>query len=133
MFLLPVIGQKFIEVAGGIFSKSLNDVGQIGPGLDAVASASGENRENNSMIFGTFVAAVKQPGMLPHSNVFHFSFCMIIVDTKGTIVDILCKLRPVVEAIEQSFAERAFRLGEGVLFLAICETSAKSASTPALA
>ena len=70
MFLLPVVGQEFIEIAGGIFSKSLNDVSQIRPRLDAVTSASGEDSEDDSMIFCPLVAAVKQPGMLPHGNVF---------------------------------------------------------------
>jgi len=55
--------------------------------------------------------------MLAHGYVFHFAFCVIIVDSESTVVDVLCKLCPIVQTVEQRFAERAFRLGDCILFL----------------
>ena len=74
IFLLPVVGQQFIEVASWIFGKSLNDVGQVRPGLDAVASTGGKNGEDNSVVLAGAIATEEQPRFSAHGDVFHFAF-----------------------------------------------------------
>ena len=117
IFLLPVVGQEFIKVTGGIFGKSLNDVGQIRPGLDAVASTGRKNREDNSVVRAGTIAAEEQPCLPAHGDVFHFVLRMIVGDFQVAIFDVLGQFIPVVKAVKEGFSERAFGLGEGVLFL----------------
>lgn len=127
VFLLPVVWKQFFEVAGRVLGQALDDIGEVSPGLDAVASAGREDGEDDCVVFCAFVAAEEEPCLFPHGYIFHLPLGVVVVYAQVAVGDVLSEGCPVIEAVEQGLAERAFRLRESVLSLA-----ARSESYPAV-
>lgn len=100
IFLLPIVGQEFFEVRDRIFSQSLNNIRQICPGFDAMTPAGREHGENDGMVRGAFIAAVKHPCTPAHGDVFHFALGVIVIDFQRSIGHVLVELRPVIKTVD---------------------------------
>jgi len=90
-----VVGEELVKLVSGMGAEALEDVAEVGEGIEVVALGALDQADQNGGGVATVVAAEEGPVVAAHGEPAQTSFGLIVVDAKVSVVAISDQRIPV--------------------------------------